>query len=251
MTDSTGSPHEVILDDLPSLLSGELSPAREREVADHLDTCDPCRRELAVVARASAWLQDAVRLDVLPEAADIGADALGPEVTLPPLELPRHSWSPGASNRRSGRRTGFRSPRVLAAAAGVVLLVVGVLGGVAAGRASKGDELNQHSIAMAPVPGGLSVPGAAGRAQLLASGGMKLDVRGLPSPSNRDFYEVWLYDPPSGRMLSVGVLPDNGKGSYSLPASLEDSYTAVEISLEPNDGNPEHSKVSVLRGPLA
>ena len=50
---TTSGPHEPILDDLPSLLTGELSPAREREVADHLDSCDACRRELAVVARAS------------------------------------------------------------------------------------------------------------------------------------------------------------------------------------------------------
>jgi anti-sigma-K factor RskA len=104
---------------------------------------------------------------------------------------------------------------------------------------------------MAPVPGGLTVNGAAGKARLAADGGMNLDVKGLPAPPGQDFYEVWLFDPPSGRMLAVGVLPPTGKGSYSLPASLEDSYSAVEISLEPNDGNPAHSKVSVLRGPLA
>lgn len=245
MTNATGSTHEPILDDLPSLLSGELSPAREREVADHLDACDACRRELAVVARASAWLQDAVRLDVLPELADeTGSD---PAPALPPLQLPRHSWSPVRSSRRSGPR----SPRILAVAAAVVLLVVAVLGGVVLGRASDGGVSGQRTVAMAPVPGGLTVPGAAGRAELAASGGMKLDVRGLPTPSTREFYEVWLFDPPSGRMLAVGVLPPSGKGTYSLPASLEDSYTAVEISLQPNNGNPEHSKVSVLRGPIA
>lgn len=249
MTNVTGSPHEPILDDLPSLLSGELSPAREREVADHLDDCDACRRELAVVARASAWLQDAVRLDVLPEApAADPTDAAAPPAALPPLQLPRHSWSPVRTGR-SSHRSALRSPRVLAAAAGVVLLVVAVLGGVVLGRASDGNQ-GERTVAMAPVPGGLSVPGVAGRAELAADGGMKLDIRGLPTPSNRDFYEIWLFDPPSGRMLSVGVLPASGKGSYSLPASLENSYTAVEISLEPNDGNPEHSKISVLRGPL-
>jgi hypothetical protein len=240
--------HEAILDDLPSLLTGELSPAREREVAEHLDTCDGCRRELAVVARASAWLQDAVRLDVAPELAPGNESVPMPE--LPPLQLPRHSWSPVRAGRRSSSGRVPHASRWLATAAGFVLLVGGVLGGVVLGRASDSGNSGVRSVAMAPVPGGLTVPGAAGRAQLAANGGMKLDVKGLPVPSAQDFYEVWLFDPPSGRMLSVGVLPSTGKGSYSLPSSLENSYTAVEISLEPNDGNPEHSKVSVLRGPL-
>ncbi|HSP36393.1 MAG TPA: anti-sigma factor [Frankiaceae bacterium] len=240
--------HEAILDELPALLTGELSPACEREVAEHLEGCDACRRELAVVARASAWLQDAVRLDVAAELTPGNEDAPMPE--LPPLQLPRHSWSPLRAGRRSSGVTRPHASRWLAAAAAVVLLVGGVLGGVVLGRASDTAGSGARSVAMAPVPGGLTVPGAAGRAQLAADGGMKLNVKGLPAPSDKDFYEVWLFDPPSGRMLSVGVLPSSGKGSYSLPSALENSYTAVEISLEPNDGNPEHSKVSVLRGPL-
>jgi hypothetical protein len=243
------SPHDEILDDLPSLLSGELSPAREREVADHLDACDPCRRELAVVARAAAWLQDAVRLEMAPEMLIAAEGQAAEPVTLPPLTLPKHSWSP--TRRGSPRRSTPPPSRWLTAAAVAVLLVAGVLGGIVVGRASNRGNADQRTVAMAPVPGGLTVNGAAGKARLAADGGMNLNVKGLPAPPGQDFYEVWLFDPPSGRMLAVGVLPPTGKGSYSLPASLEDSYSAVEISLEPNDGNPAHSKVSVLRGPLA
>jgi hypothetical protein len=245
-----GEMHDAVLDDLPSLLTGELSPAREREVADHLDGCDACRRELAVVARASAWLQDAVRLQVIPEMTD------NDEATvLPPLQLPRHSWTPvrRASARRSSERsTGApaRPGRWLAAAAAVVLLVVGVLGGgIALGRAS--NDQQGTPVALHPLPNGVATGDAGGKARLLADGGMKLDVAGLPTTQNGEFYEVWLYDPPTGRMLAVGVLPPDGKGSYTLPKASEQGYSAVEISLEPNDGNPGHSKVSVLRGPIA
>ena len=245
MTGAVSPAHEEILDDLPAMLTGELSPARERAVAEHLDTCDACRRELAVVARASAWLQDAVRLDVVPELAPERPEAAVTD--LPPLQLPKHSWSPAGRSGRSGRPA--HAGRWLAAAAALVLLVGGVLGGVALGRASNAP--NGTAVALQPVTGGLSVGDATGEAKLAASGGMRLAVNGLPPPPGADFYEVWLYDPPTGRMLAVGVLPPDGKGSYSLPSSLKNSYSAVEISLEPNDGNPEHSKVSVLRGSLA
>ena len=200
-----------------------------------------------MVARASAWLQDAIRLDVVTDLAASSTTESAPATAadLPPLQLPRHSWSPARGSRRA------RTPhagRWLAAAAAVVLLVAGVLGGVVVGRAS--NDSSGTAVALHPVTGGLSVGNAAGEAKLSASGGMRLTVNGLPTPPGSDFYEVWLYDPPTGRMLSVGVLPNNGKGSYSLPSSLKNTYSAVEISLEPNDGNPEHSKVSVLRGPL-
>jgi hypothetical protein len=245
MTGAVSPAHEEILDDLPAMLTGELPPSRERAVAEHLDGCDPCRRELAVVARASAWLQDAIRLDVVTELTPDSAPATAAD--LPPLQLPRHSWSPARGSRGGVARTPHPA-RWLAAAAAVVLLVAGVLGGVVVGRAS--NDSSGTAVALHPVTGGLSVGNAAGEAKLSASGGMRLAVNGLPTPPGSDFYEVWLYDPPTGRMLSVGVLPANGKGSYSLPSSLKNTYSAVEISLEPNDGNPEHSKVSVLRGPL-
>lgn len=246
---TSASDHEAILDDLPSLLTGELSPAREREVAEHLDACDPCRRELAVVARASAWLQDAARLDVAPEMHLVGESVDQselPPLELPPLQLPKQSWSP--LRRARGGATPHRG-RWLAAAAGVVVLVAGVLGGVVLGRASDGPA--QTTVALSPVPGGMPVPGVSGQARLSAAGGMRLDVPGLPTPQGRDYYEIWLFDPPSGRMLAVGVLPPNGKGTYSLPASADRGYSAVEISLEPDDGDPRHSNTSVLRGPLA
>jgi hypothetical protein len=248
MTGAVQSAHEEILDDLPAMLTGELSPSRERAVAEHLDGCDPCRRELAVVARASAWLQDAIRLDVVTEMVPSSESETTTPATaadLPPLQLPKHSWAPGRTSRTGARP---HAARWLAAAAAVVLLVAGVLGGVALGRAS--NDSSGTAVALRPVTGGLSVGDAAGEAKLSAAGGMRLAVNGLPAPPGSDFYEVWLYDPPTGRMLSVGVLPPNGKGSYSLPSSLKNTYSAVEISLEPNDGDPAHSKISVLRGPL-
>jgi hypothetical protein len=130
------------------------------------------------------------------------------------------------------------------------VLVAGVLaGGIVLGRASDSGPA-PLAAALRPVVGGVPVGDAAGQAKI-TSGGVKLAVDGLPRPPGSDFYEVWLFDPPTGRMLAVGVLPPDGKGSYSLAPGVDHGYSAVEISLEPDDGNPGHSKLSVLRGPLA
>ncbi len=80
---------------------------------------------------------------------------------------------------------------------------------------------------------------------------MLVTAKGLKQlPSDR-FYEVWLFDPKTQKMLPVGVLGPGGKSSYSLPQSLISQYQVVDISLQQNNGNPAHSKDSVLRARYA
>ena len=67
-------------------------------------------------------------------------------------------------------------------------------------------------------------------------------------PAPESFYEVWLLNPATLKMLPVGVLPPSGSGTYNMDAALMKDYSAVDVSLQVNDGNPAHSKVSVLRG---
>jgi hypothetical protein len=52
-------------------------------------------------------------------------------------------------------------------------------------------------------------------------------------------------------MMPMGTLPPSGQASYGVSASLMAGYSAVDISLQANNGNPAHSAVSVLRGSLA
>ena len=69
----------------------------------------------------------------------------------------------------------------------------------------------------------------------------------LPGPPAGSFYEVWLLQPESGQMLAVGVLPNDGTGTYAVPADLIDRYHAVDVSVQPDNGNAAHSNDSVLR----
>lgn len=77
---------------------------------------------------------------------------------------------------------------------------------------------------------------------------LHLDLSGLPAPDGA-FYEVWLLDPDQGRLVSLGpVRPD---GTYVLPAgAAPGEWPAVDVSIEPHDGDPGHSGASVLRGPV-
>jgi anti-sigma-K factor RskA len=73
-----------------------------------------------------------------------------------------------------------------------------------------------------------------------------------PPPPDR-YREVWLINSDGRRMYSLGVLPQNGSGTYPLPALLGDGlqgFTIVDVSIEPYDGKPEHSRSSQVRGNL-
>jgi anti-sigma-K factor RskA len=53
------------------------------------------------------------------------------------------------------------------------------------------------------------------------------------------------------RMYTLGVLPDNGRASYPLPPELAgqpEGFTIVDVSIEPYDGKPAHSRESQVRG---
>ncbi len=100
----------------------------------------------------------------------------------------------------------------------------------------------------------LDAPAAAsGNITVTASSGGRLMVvrtHGLPAPGGQHFYEVWLLDPVTLKMLPMGALPPSGQASYGVATSLMAGYAAVDISLQADNGNPAHSAVSVLRGSL-
>jgi hypothetical protein len=62
---------------------------------------------------------------------------------------------------------------------------------------------------------------------------------------------VWLLDPGAGTVFPVGVLPPDGEGRFTLPASVVGRYQVIDVSLEADDGDPAHSKRSLLRGRYA
>jgi anti-sigma-K factor RskA len=56
---------------------------------------------------------------------------------------------------------------------------------------------------------------------------------------------------PTPGPSSVGVLPAGGQARLTPPASVVGRYQAIDVSLEADDGDPTHSKRSLLRGRYA
>jgi anti-sigma-K factor RskA len=93
---------------------------------------------------------------------------------------------------------------------------------------------------------------ASGQAHIQSVAGQRqlsVDATGLPAPDG--YYEVWLYDPRSGRMVAMGNLDPAQHGVFPLPPNLDPArYPVVDISAQQYDGDNTHSPVSVLRGQL-
>ena len=212
-------------DDLPGLLLGELPPASAVAVDRHLAGCDPCRRDLAAVAVASSALRDISRLPFV-QASD-----------LPPLRLP----AVGPTHPPQ-----HRSRWLLGAAAVLVALLLGI-GNFTVGRDR--DSNRGQTVALgAPAAGG-----ATAEARMRGAGDdqiMTMTAKGLPRPPADAYYEVWLVG-DAGQELPVGVLAPNGEGVWSLPADVAARYRAVDVTLEPADGDPSRSDRTVLRGSYA
>jgi anti-sigma factor RsiW len=212
-------------DDLPGLLLGELPPASAVAVDRHLAGCDPCRRDLAAVAVASSALRDISRLPFA-QASD-----------LPPLQLPAVG-PPGPPQHRSRW--------LLGAAAVLVALLLGV-GAFTIGRDR--DAGRGQTVALgAPAAGG-----ATAEARMRGAGDdqiMTMTAKGLPRPPAGAHYEVWLVG-EGGQELPVGVLAPDGEGVWSLPAEVAARYRAIDVTLEPADGDPSRSDRTVLRGSYA
>jgi hypothetical protein len=65
-------------------------------------------------------------------------------------------------------------------------------------------------------------------------------------------HEVWLINVDGVRMISIGLLASGDEGEFAVPMELiEQGYRIVDISVEPDDGDPTHSGVSLARGELA
>ena len=63
--------------------------------------------------------------------------------------------------------------------------------------------------------------------------------------------EVWLIDPETSGLVSLGLL-SGASGTFSIPSNIDlGRYSVVDVSEEPDDGNPAHSGDSIVRGQLS
>lgn len=200
--------------------------APDAAAADHLRSCDRCQAEL----------------DELRRVSDLAH-------SLPSMGQPSDEvWTRITDELDAGEQRRFRS-RTLAAAAAVAA-VAGAGIGVGATLVATDEETPATPTAIRLEPlAGKSGAGSAGIVQ--GSGGEQLKVSASGLAAGSGFYEVWLINTDGKRMVSLGVLNPQADGTFQIPTgATAQGYRIVDISLEPEDGNPEHSHDSLIRGTL-
>lgn len=158
----------------------------------------------------------------------------------PPLRMPEAAKAPAKRPRRLVLRP------LVAAACAVVLLAAG------AGLGAWLDREPSPSEQLALRPVGDLDPAAAGRVSL-SGDRMTLRVSGLRPSEGDQFYELWLLGADK-RLIGLGSfrVGDDGEATFRLPLPVDPgAFDYFDLSLEPGDGDPGHSGVSVLRGPTA
>jgi anti-sigma-K factor RskA len=223
----------------------------------HLAACERCRAEVRSLQRSV----DAV---AVPQFAATGAPvappprvwesiaaATGVAATPRPaaVEVAHPVAEESAPPSREADVLPFRSrrrPVLLVAAA----LVAGAVVGAGAVAVLQGRDDGQEITAVALDP--LADNDASGRAEVVArDDGSRVVLVELDAPALDDeYYELWLIDRDVVGMVPLGVVRP-GTQTVELPADLDlGEFPLVDVSVEPLDGDPTHSGVSVARGEL-
>jgi anti-sigma-K factor RskA len=151
----------------------------------------------------------------------------------PPLALPP---------RPAPRRLVLRP--LVAVACALALIAAGIGAGVLIDR----EPAPSEELALRPV--GDVDPAAAGNVSV-GDDRVTVRVSGLRPTSGGQFYELWLLGSDQ-RLVGLGSfrVGDDGTATLRLPLPVDPgAFQFFDLSLEPADGDPGHSGVSVLRGP--
>jgi hypothetical protein len=239
----------------PDLLAlAALGEAVPDDARDHLAICDECREERDAYARAvgagRAVRPDDLDLPAPPVAvwegisAQLGLSDAGGSPAPSTASVTAIGDTARSKTRRSGRT------RWLWAVAAAIVVIVATAGIVSLARRDDGDAKAVQEVALTEV----DESGARGSAALVRDGNgyaLRVDTTGL---TNRDgtYYELWLMNPDTNSFVSLGPVLPGTRSTHPLPAGVTTKTDPfVDISVEPLDGDPAHSTVSVLRGNFA
>ncbi|NQX26752.1 anti-sigma factor [Microbacteriaceae bacterium VKM Ac-2854] len=211
---------------------------------DHLASCVVCSGEVSALAETVRAGREPIELEAPRDAVwqristELGLQDAAPR---PVVELPL--------DERPVRSRATRWWVAGVAVAATIGLIVSLIGGLwwRATPSDPGTVVARATLAALP-----AWTGAVGRADVedYPDGRREL-VLHLEAPAPADGYlEVWLLAPDASRLVSVGVLA-GADGRFALPSDLDlAAYPLVDVSAEPDDGDPQHSGDSIVRGEL-
>lgn len=142
---------------------------------------------------------------------------------------------------RSARSWGRRAALLTAVAAAVALIAVPLY-------LALGDDGVTTRRAELAALGGFAGGGEAE----LDDHTLRVELEGA-EPLEGAFYELWLLDLEGGEVKDLRSLGRvEAGGSFIVPDDVDlERFDVVDVSVEPDDGNPDHSGDSILRGGLA
>jgi anti-sigma-K factor RskA len=204
----------------------QLTAEEEHELEGHLEECARCREELDRIRQTHTLLRELA-------------------LSEPPAELKTQTMAQvrGETVTRIGVRWKLWVP-VAAALLLVAILGVGLLRGII-GDSPAGVPLTATALA----------PGASGELRGEKIGEnfqFELEVQGLPKLRKDQYYEMW-YAKDDGERISCGTFraQPGGQTTVNLTAPVNAaSYPKIEVTREPDDGNPESSGEEILVGDL-
>ncbi len=232
----------------PAAVALDLLDGDERAVAERLMVDDPSFRaeveRLRATANGLGGLEAEIWRPEPPPALNVDRAAAARELPGPGAAV-ADTPSGRSSDPHRWRARLRRPPAVLALAATLLALVVA---GVLLARVGSDDAASPSTtLALRPLPG------VRGEARLTIAGAdAQLRGSGLRPSGAHDYYEAWLAD-ARGRMISMGSfrVGRDGQVDAHMPVAVDVSrYQLVDVSLEPDDGDPAHSQRSVLRARL-
>lgn len=213
-----------------------LSPGEAAEFRKHLEACPACRDEVRELREAAALMG--------------ASEATAPPTHLKARVLTAADRQPQLSPKdRHQNATGKPrwTPRLLAAAAAVLLVVAGGIGisqmqqepdtALAGSVTQVFDAPDAHKATMETSNGGtISVATSPSRNE------MAVDTDELPALSEEQVYQLWSIE--GATPASVGLLEDPGSGaSMAMP----DEGTQVAITIEPSGGSEQPTTDPVVQ----
>lgn len=251
--------------DADSLALAALGEHLSDEERRHLAACPRCQQVLDQNAAVVSTARQVTNGDIPSEPPTKVWDAISRELGLdlsvtPFVPDPTDAAERGqviALARYQQRQQQIQSKsRWLTAAAAVAGIAIGAVGVAALpDRAASGDLVAQSELAVVPVNAGgtdLATVDTSGTARIVDTDGQdfaEVDARNLPEVDG--YYEVWLIKGDLSGMMSLGALTAGSQGRFTIPVGTDLSvFSIVDVSVENFDGDPTHSKQSLLRGQL-
>ena len=205
-----------------------LGDVASEESQRHLDGCERCAQQLGELTNIVG----------LAESMDESV-----ELETPPTSV----WSSISREVGTQKRRGVNGWGI-----GLIAAASALFGGMAVGALSAQGGSDDAAVLASAELSDLTTNDVSGSAEIVerADGSrvLILDVDAYDPGSG--FLEVWMIDTNVEGMLSLGAL-EGQHGEFVLPEGLSYSaFPVVDVSIEPFDGVPTHSGVSVTRGIL-